>query len=464
MSSLTSSNLRVAVIGAGPAGLGAARAIRDTNASVQVTIFDKGRRLSARACPVDRGLNCDACKGICNVISGFAGSIHFGDAIKLSRLPAGRRLGSLLGNRYDEFELRALAMFGIGPDRFSSGSFAASEVVGLRSYPVAELSELEVMEWIRKVHAFAASSCKLMMRTRVLDLDLDSKAFVLRTASGKTEKTERFDAVVVASGRAGIADCAKWTVKHSVAKRNGSPSVGLRFEMPAEILAHLYAIHRDFKVSSTAGKYKIKSFCFSSHPSAGGRIKYCHYQDQFDRPVIFLDGHMNSELGAPTQKGNFALLAQIPPSKAAVTTRQLIDRYWNDFGGRPVWQPLRELLTEDGIRAGKDETPSVPDVQRGDVSTLFPEGALQDIIDQFRAIGSLISARGGPPAAEIIESTVVLAPAVEFFWDEIVVSEQFESSVRNLFFVGDCAGLAQGNLQAAISGIVAGQAIGGRIA
>src|ERR1051326_4015499 len=85
----------VLVIGAGPGGIAAADLLSGSGA--RVLLVDAGRPYQRRACPVDMGRSCHGCRNVCNVISGFGGSIHFGDGVKLSRFPSGRRLAELLG-------------------------------------------------------------------------------------------------------------------------------------------------------------------------------------------------------------------------------------------------------------------------------------------------------------------------------------------------------------------------------
>lgn len=452
--------MHVAIIGSGPAGLAAAATIRADCPSAAITIFEKGRLARARICPVDRGQICDGCKGKCNVISGFGGSIHWGDAIKLSRFPSGRRLAALLGDNYPALEQRAMLLFGVNGACFSDSNLRTG-MEGLRPYPVAELSEAEVQLWLLARHAAAIPY--LRTRSRVLNVEqrVNGGFTVVSSAPSRDRRTEEFDAVIVATGRAGVSDCASWVSRIGVDRRAGTPSIGLRFELPVELLGPLYRIHRDYKISLLRGGLKVKSFCFSSHLENGGRLKYCHYQDQFGSPAIFLDGHMNgldSDHASPV--GNFALLVQTPQAEADAS----IFRYLSRFGGRPIWQPLVELISSSIGAKGSDQIrPSVCDIVRGDIRELFASSHLDVILAAFKEISETIAALTGLTDADVIAQTTVIAPAYEFFWDEIDVSPCFESNVKNLFFAGDCAGVAQGNLQAVISGIVVGDALANRI-
>lgn len=98
----------VVIAGAGPAGLACARAIVSERPDLDVLLLEAGRPYQRRPRPVDRGFKCTGCGGVCNVISGFGGSMHYGDGAKLSQPPSGRRLVDHFGTARAE-ELCAIA-------------------------------------------------------------------------------------------------------------------------------------------------------------------------------------------------------------------------------------------------------------------------------------------------------------------------------------------------------------------
>ena len=93
--------MSVLIIGAGPAGIAAALTLIDEGYTGEIRLVELGRDLPSRLCPVDRGHACAGCGGTCNVLSGLGGCIHYGDAVKLSLLPAGKRLRDTLGRTAD---------------------------------------------------------------------------------------------------------------------------------------------------------------------------------------------------------------------------------------------------------------------------------------------------------------------------------------------------------------------------
>jgi uncharacterized FAD-dependent dehydrogenase len=52
---------------------------------------------------------------------------------------------------------------------------------------------------------------------------------------------------------------------------------------------------------------------------------------------------------------------------------------------------------------------------------------------------------------------------VKFYSNRIEVSQEMETKVKNLFAIGDGAGITRGLLQASASGVLAGEAISTRV-
>ena len=59
--------------------------------------------------------------------------------------------------------------------------------------------------------------------------------------------------------------------------------------------------------------------------------------------------------------------------------------------------------------------------------------------------------------------TLLYGVEVKFYSNRIDVSSEMETKVKNLFTIGDGAGITRGLLQASASGILAARAIGKRV-
>jgi uncharacterized protein len=460
---------QIAIIGTGPAGIAAADFLSNYTSLFDVVIFDKGRSIFTRPCPVDLNSACQGCNGICNVISGFGGCLQYGDAIKLSRYPSGRRLKSLLGDSYHLLELEAMKFFSTSTSEFTQSNNDWLGNFQVRSYPVAELSEDRLANFLINKYKLLKQKHDVRLKTRVINIIPFNTGYQITSVCNGIFKCDNFDAVIVAVGRSGITDASKWFISNNIKLTPGTLSIGLRFELPTYLLEPLYNIHKDFKFSSKQNGAKIKSFCFSAHPSTGGVIKYCNYQDQFQSPVILLDAHTNisksRQNDGEERMGNFALLFQIQSNCSShdwINT-SFISKYSKLFDGRPIWQPILELINENnGSRVDVLNQPSVKDISRGSIESLLSGEVIQPILSSYHSLCKEASRISGNSIFEYYYKTIVMAPAVEFIWDTVEVSSSFETNARNFFVLGDCAGLAQGILQATISGISAAKEISHR--
>lgn len=459
---MSNSKPNVGIIGAGPAGLSCALRLTELSTDPIVTVLEKGRNQRARICPVDIDRNCDGCKGICNVISGIGGCMHYGDSIKLSGYPSGRRLFELLGaERYYSLQFAALKFFGQKPKHLTAGNLKNFFGLSLRQYPISEIGarELEcIIDNLRK--KIELREQKIVTRSSLQDLSATRAGkfyATVDTAYGRKEFL--FDKVVFATGRAGFASTDNLLTRMGVERIAPTISIGVRLEMSSDILSPLYLAHKDFKFSEWFDGVKIKSFCFSNFDRSGGRIKYCHYQDQFSREVVFLDGHSSIEAVSNEhvplgRKGNFALLAQLPKSfDAEWLNGVFVKDYYKISQGKPIYEPLNEFIGTDGLTVIPE--PSVSDCIPFEVGAILPKNVANALRSACVSVVDSIGSSNSLSRREVAARSIVLAPEVEFFWPRIGVNRRFETNVSGLYVVGDAAGIAQGNLQASICGIAA---------
>jgi uncharacterized protein len=461
----------VLVIGAGPAGLAAATHLGAAS-RCSVLLIDAGRHFTKRPCPVDRHHRCRGCGGICNVISGFGGSIHYGDGVKLSRFPSGRRLYELLGRDVaGELEARTLRLLTTPASAATFRGIALSGRVPftLKDYPVAMLSTVQVRELVEGLYGQVTGlpNVTLRLRTEARHITRQARGFTVTVApTGSTGPPQPVSArqVIVAVGRRGQRWWRNQVRELGLDYRVPTPSVGLRFECPTGMLAPGAAIHPDLKMTTTHDGVKVKTFCFCAGPG-GGRIKFTDYGDH-----TLLDGHVVPEPGGAV--ANFALLAQLRDSAGRPRTHEWIEqhilapyrRLRTDRPGKPVlqWYPdfqRREVTcaTMTAFRQRADFAPSLSDYRMGNVASLLPDEvhtAMRAVFE--RLMGSLSP---GGQFGENARRVGVIGLELESMWDELVLEPTMQTSIPGLYACGDCAGIAQGIVQAAVSGLAAAQDI-----
>ncbi|WP_331722958.1 FAD-dependent monooxygenase [Nocardia sp. NBC_00511] len=462
----------VLVIGCGPAGLIAADRLSDAGA--RVLLVDAGRGHTRRVCPVDRGRECHGCRGICNTVAGFGGCIHYGDGVKLSRFPSGRRLAELLGGeRGLRLETAALhRLCGTVLPEFRGSVGAAPWPV--KDYPVASLTSAQVRAVIDGLHNRLLSRPSIDLRTgtevRALAPHAGGRWQAQLLDRRGSEDRVRARAVVAAVGRWG----REWW--HAQIRTLGlrfdppAPSVGVRFECPAALLAAGAGVHADFKTTLVRSGVKIKTFCFCAGPG-GGRIKFTDYPAGPDGGYTLLDGHVIAE-PAHGATANFALLAQLrdEDGRAWDSTRIATDllapyrALRPDRPGKPVlqWFPdfkARELtctsLPEFSAISGV--TPSVRDYRMANLASILPSEVHAALVEAFTDLAGFFT--GGADPAWCQRQVGVIGLELENTWDVMDLSASLQTSAPGLYAVGDATGLAQGIVAAATGGLAAAEHI-----
>lgn len=462
----------VLVVGAGPAGISAALTIADASPA-SVLIVEAGSHHHRRPCPADQGRSCHGCAGVCNVISGFGGSIHYGDAVKVSHFPAGRRLAELLGDdllgglarRAEEVLLPHGADFrrlAADPQDFSG--------YRLKDYPVATLGTHQVRILLDRLYQRVSDHPQIdtALRHQVTRIEPVAEGFAVEIAdprSGVLLERIRAHQVVLAVGRRGQRWWSAELRRLQLAHRDPTPSVGVRFEMPAELLAPAGQLHPDFKASTLANEVKVKTFCLCAGPG-GGRVKFTDYGHH-----TLLDGHVipDGDSGA----ANLALLAQLRDPDGHPRDRAWVDAHLlrpyralrPDRPGKPVmqWYPdFRDRVltrtTWPDITDDLTFRPSLRDYGIADLASILPAPLQQALSTTFEDLLRRFSGRQALDP-DLLGQVVVAGLELEGLWDELQVSPTMETSLPGLFACGDCAGLAQGILQAAVGGVAAGLGI-----
>jgi uncharacterized FAD-dependent dehydrogenase len=464
----------IVIIGMGPAGLGAALNLIEAGVREEIVVIDRGRPLDHRPCPADSGHLCLGCNHTCNVVSGFGGSMHDGDALKLSLFPSGRRLQSRLPvDCALQHNPRIFKTFSVSDSDFVS----PSRIPGLntKSYPVASVSAAAVRRTLDGLveKLSASKNVKLHFGCELQRIEHSADGFVLHSRTRNIESMTvdaRF--VVVAVGRSGLF---WWKPElRRIGLRHTSPvcSIGFRFEGPSEYFKSIGAIQPDLKTTIHYGSVKTKTFCFCAGKE-GGKIKYVDYGK-----FTLLDGHL--AIDEPSETANFAVLAQLLDSRSKPQTVEDIEasilsqyvKLNEGFPGKPViqWAPdfVQMRYTIRSMEEFKNRTGWAPRFKQLACAKLYDlvsEPVHAAICNTFlKVLEVLIRSPAGRQNEMLpIHKFGVSGLELEGLWDVLEVSEELETSIPNLFAIGDCNGLAQGVYQAMISGYAASDAIKRRL-
>jgi uncharacterized FAD-dependent dehydrogenase len=442
----------VIVVGAGPAGIFAALEVAACSAG-RVLMLEKGVDLPSRLA------------GVGTRVTGWGGAGAFSDG-KLNLSPD---VGGNLGRHLSQEELAALidsvdsryVEFGAPNKTFGGDSPALSQLqavaaclgfnliptrlrhLGTERCPLV-LARMRDALGDRVEVRFGAAVARIDVRDGVVEGVTDSEGTAYRAPY-----------VVIAVGR----DGAGWLsaeAQHLGLPTEVSPvDVGVRVEVPGAILAPLTDQLYEAKLLYTSHTFndKVRTFCMCPY----GEVILEAYDG-----VTTVNGHSYTD--RRTANTNFAVLvstAFTEPFRQPVAYGRSVARLANLLGGQVLVQRLGDL------RAGRRSTPermrqglvvaSLKEATPGDLSFALPYRYLTDILEMLEAMDRLTPGICDP-------STLLYGVEVKFYSLSVRVSPWMECAVRNLFTVGDGAGVSRGLIQSSASGVLAGREIAHRLA
>jgi len=447
----------VIIVGAGPAGIFSAFEISRGN-NFKVLLIEKGKDIGERICPATETGNCLRCEP-CNLLSGWGGAGAFSDG-KLTLSPdVGGWLNEIIGERklseiinyVDEVFLQ----FG-APNQV----YGADEVVLREWQRKANLAEMKLLpNKIRHIGTEKAREILRDMRGALRSVEVMTgeavRKFIVEDGEVKgveTAKGEIFYApyVIVAPGRQG----AEWLVEEC--KRLGIPlnsnpvDVGVRVEVPAVVMEPLTSTLYEPKLIFYSKRFddKVRTFCVCPN---GEVVR------EYNNGVTIVNGHSYAD--RPTENTNFAILVSTSftePFKDPIAYGKYIASLANLLSGGIMVQRLGDL------EAGRRSTfrrlekglvsPTLKDATPGDLSFVLPYRYISDIMEMLFALDRLI-----PGVAS--RHTLLYGVEVKFYSSRIAISPFMETPIRNLFAVGDGAGITRSLVQASASGVMAGREV-----
>jgi uncharacterized FAD-dependent dehydrogenase len=438
---------KVTIIGAGPAGLFCAYELKKQDKSVEVLVIDKGKDISDRA---EKDLMCGV---------GGAGCLSDG---KLNLSPRiGGNLDKLAHSKSEAQELVELVdsvflKYG-APDEAYGISSGVIELekramkAGITYVPIKQRhigSDLlpKVVENFKE--ELLSTGVRFMPETEVVEI---GDRYVLTSDGKKIES----DVVLAAVGRAGAKWLADETERLGVRAVHAPIDVGVRVEVPDEVMIDITKISYDPKFHIITSKYDdfVRTFC--TNPS-GFVVK-----EEYDG-FIGVNGH--AYRGKKSTNTNFALLCNVrltEPLEDTIMYGQSIAEIATTLGGKkPLLQRLKDL--REGQRSTWERLnksyvkPTLRDVTPGDISMAMPGRIISDMLEGLGKLDKVI-----PGVAE--DSTLIYAPEIKYYSMHIRVDKDMRTNLPYLYAAGDGAGLTRGVVTSAASGILAARGMLGNL-
>lgn len=454
----------VIIVGAGPAGIFSALELVSSERNLKVLLIEKGLDIEQRICPSDKTENlCKTCPE-CGLLCGWGGAGAFSDGkLSLSK-EVGGNLSRYIGdssleeliNYTDKLYIKYGApqnVYGAHEDRVLDIQRSA-EKLGLTLVPskIRHIGTDRCPEVLKGMKAELNSKIDILFSSNVKNiLTDDGRAVGIEANDGTLFHSEY---VVVAPGREGALWLERQAKTLGLSLLKNPVDIGVRVEVPAKVLEPLTKIVYEPKLIFHTRKFhdRIRTFCVNPY---GEVVK------EYVKGVWIVNGHSYS--GKTTKNTNFALLVSTfftEPFDEPHLYGRYVARLANLLGKGVILQRLGDLQqgrrsTPARIAKGRVK-PTLADAIPGDLSFALPHRYITNILEMLKAMDKLAPGING-------RHTLLYGVEVKFYSRQIKLDDKLETEVKNLFAIGDGAGVSRGLIQASASGIIAAREILKRI-
>ncbi|MBW1999247.1 MAG: FAD-binding protein [Deltaproteobacteria bacterium] len=436
------------IVGAGPAGIFAALTLAESGVD-RVLLLEQGKDLDRRdpGSPEDR-------------LCGWGGAGAYSDG----KLNLSTEIGGVLREFLPEKTLYELLE---STDRVYAEHGAPDRIFGMPSPKLEDLAvraKIAGLELIpSRIRHIGTENCKYILsrfrdslkgrvetrtETQVERLLVQENVIAGVLLANGDEIRSRY--AVAAPGRSGAAWMKAQAEALGLGTKPTSVDIGVRVELPAPVFKEITdtAYESKFVHYSKTFDEKVRTFCMNP---------YGEVVTEESGGIITVNGH--SYASKQSDNTNFAILvssAFTEPFDDPIAYGRYIARLANLLGDGVIVQRLGDLLA--GRRSTQKRLqrcltkPTLPGATPGDLSFVFPYRHMLSIIEMLQALDKI---------AQGVYSmhTLLYGVEVKFYSYRIDVSPEMETAVKNLFTIGDGAGITRGLLQASASGIIAAKAI-----
>ena len=449
----------VIIIGTGPAGIFAALELIQ-NPRLKILMIEKGSDIKGRSCPmVEKTVPCVQC-GLCSILCGWGGAGAYSDG----KLTLTSEFGGWLKEYLSEEDLTELiqyvdsvyCLFGAGGDVHGKDTEALSRLKRKAAGYNLEL----IPGLIRHIGTDLCGDVLRKIRERLngkVDLIFDTPVQQIRTAHGlvsrvMTQDGKTFEAkfVIIAVGREGSSWLSDEAKRLGLSVQKNPVDIGVRVELPALIMKEITDVAYEGKFIYFSRRFqdKVRTFCMNPY---GDVVK------EYSEGIFSVNGH--SYKNKKSENTNFALLVSTDftkPFNDPISYGKTIAGLANLLGNGVIVQRLGDLKmgrrsTAERIVEGSVR-PTLEDATPGDLSFVLPYRHLSNLMEMLEALDNVAP---GVNSGD----TLLYGVEVKFYSMKIKLTPGLETEVKNLFAVGDGAGVTRGLIQASISGVVAAREV-----
>ncbi len=454
----------VIIIGGGPAGIFTALELLNANKNYSILLLEKGQSIDKRYCvSSEKGSKCIGCKP-CSILNGWGGAGAFSDG----KLTLTTEFGGILDEYLSVDGLMELInyidtvylKFGATTEVHGTDTVKINEIqrkaasADLKFIPakVKHLGTDKCYEILQRMQEFLRDKIEIKFLTSALDIVTSNGEIQGVKTSDKQVYTCKF--LVAAPGREGSDWFRSQTRKLKLKTAKNPVDIGVRVEVPAVVMKDITDSVYESKLLYYTKSFddRVRTFCMNPH----GKVVIENMEG-----VKTVNGHSYADI--KTNNTNFALLVSkdfTSPFDSPIAYGKYIATLANMLGDGVIVQRLGDLL--DGRRSTHERIrrsllqPTLADATPGDLSLVLPYRHLTDIIEMLQALDKV-------SPGVYSKHTLLYGVEVKFYSSRVELTPVLETQIKNLFAIGDGAGVTRGLAQASVSGVVVAREILNRL-
>lgn len=460
----------IIVVGMGPSSIFLAYELIQKNEAKNILLIDEGKPVEKRNCPIEKVGECLKCKPFCNITSGFSGAGAFSDG-KLSLyneedddLYVGGNLHKYIGvektkrliDYTDDIYLKC------GADKKLEGIEHKEEITKLKKkakkeditligIPIRHLGTEKSHEIYKKIQDhLQENGVNMLYETIVTDLIVENekiKGVKIKNANKPTEVTElTAKKVVLAVGRKGADWLVNMCDKHNIKTEPGTVDIGVRYELKDEVMAKVNKYLYEGKFISRPYPFRDKVRTFCQNPS--GFVS----EEVYDDNLSLVNGHSYKD--KKSKNTNLAILVSHnfkDPFDKPIEYGKNIAKNVNELGnGTVLVQRLGDIYR--GKRTWPEELENneveatLKSAVPGDITFAIGYRTMTDILQFINAMDKVVEGFADP-------HNLLYAPEIKFYSNKVLIDSNFETSIKDLYCIGDGGGMTRGLMMASAAGV-----------
>lgn len=458
----------VIIVGAGPAGIFTAVQLVKNNYQGSILMIEKGKDILNRQCPKHKLGHCVKCEP-CAITTGFSGAGAFSDG-KLSLSPeVGGDLPELIG--YDTVEELIKYADDIylefGADKRIEGLGNDKAIQNIRKRaihadlklvdcPIRHLGTEKAQEVYGRLQSYLIDKgVEIRFNTSVENIDTcDQDGSPVDYCTGVWVRPNnkvnlefiRGDHIIIAAGRRGAEWLFNVCNNHNIEHIPGTVDIGVRVECRNEVMEEINKALYEGKLIGYPKPFKNKVRTFCQNP--GGVVS----EERYDEGLSTVNGHSYKE--TKTNNTNFSILCShnfSVPFDDPIAYAKMVGKLTNMLADNHILvQRFGDIL--DGKRTWQKEmnrgnlTPTLSDAVAGDITAAIPYRTMTNIIEFIFMLDKVV-----PGIAN--KETLLYAPELKFYSNKVTLDKNLNTSMKNLYCLGDASGWTRGLMMASVMGV-----------